>query len=165
MIFYLPIYRQSPEDFRIWLQNKIDIAIENIKVDDSTIVSERLKTRIIMDYENKYGRSWPENCAVGWLKILKGTYGFIFILGKSTPFRSKYPKKYFEQIHPQKTVGGYHNLSFSKCLNANDILNRFREIFKEITSLEPFRGCYIDDTQIVDIYKYVNWIELFNDDK
>lgn len=154
MIFYLPIYNRTRPQFEEWLNYKIEKELgKNIPY--------QLVVQVIDRIEREYGRSWEQNHAIGWIKIEKGQGGFSFVIAKTTgSMRSKKPLKYFELLNPEKCYGGYHTISFKMCNTPDDYMKKFEKIFYEITDQEPFKNCFIDYSQIISIYKHLDWNSL-----
>jgi hypothetical protein len=161
--FYLPIYKTPKEQFFKKIDEKITRRKEEIAQETGGTLSHERALLIADNIEKEYGRSWFENQARGWIKVGKGKGGFTFIPAKSNPLNPHKPKRYFEQIPPDKCFGGYHVITFEKCNSNEEFLNKFEEVFSAIVSQEPFKGCYVDDTQLKKLSKFIDWKALRDD--
>lgn len=161
--FYLPIFKITKEQFFEKIDDKITKRKEEIAQTIGGNLLHASALNIADDIEKEYGGSWFENQAKGWIKVGKGKGGFTFIPAKSNPQNPHKPKRYFEQISPDKCFGGYHIISFEKCNSNEDFLKKFKEIFSDIVSQEPFKGCYVDDTQLKKLSEFIDWKALRDD--
>lgn len=158
VIFYLPIYKDTKEEFESYINSLISKQIDELATHEVVgKVSYQMQTNIADGLEREYGRSWEFNRAKGWLRVSRGSGGFVFSLAKADSIKTRKPKKYFELMLPDQTYGGWHVIDFSKCKTADEVMGKFEEIFNSIVSDGIFKGCYIDDSQIRSIYKYVDW--------
>jgi hypothetical protein len=166
MVFYLPIYKSKnhQQKFIEWLNGKIQKSLSNLEIKSGIPISSRMKLQTEAENEKKYGRSWEQNRAVGWIIINKALGGFTFTISKAYPFSNNLSKKQFEGIPPDKCVGCWHIISFEECTTFESILLKFKSFFKEITSSETFKGCFVDDSSIESIYKFVDWKSFIHSD-
>ncbi|EPW6561015.1 hypothetical protein ACWOKL_004373, partial [Vibrio vulnificus] len=58
--------------------------------------------------------------------------------------------------------GGYHVISFESCANSAEVLELFKRIFSEIVEDSPFKGCFVDDSQIVNLADFIDWKALID---
>lgn len=148
--------------FSKWLSNRIQISTSKLESKSRMPASDFQKMQIETEIERKYGRSWDMNRAVGWIKINKALGGFSFTVAKAIPFSNLYPKKLFESIPPDKCVGGWHVITIAEGTSSDKILSIFKSFFIEVVSSKPFKGCFVDDTAIVSLYKFVDWNSLIS---
>jgi hypothetical protein len=95
MIFYLPIYKEFKDDFDKMYYKDINDEITEIENKINLKLSENMRMQTELEYYKKYGKSWEQNRAVGWIKIELGRGGFNINVAKAHPYRSKIPKKKF----------------------------------------------------------------------
>ncbi|MCG6200846.1 hypothetical protein [Psychromonas antarctica] len=158
MIFYLPIYKQTKEELEAFIDDKTQNEIEALAaLENDGKVSDRLQTLVRSKIHTEYGRSWDQNRAVGWVSVSRGKNGFAFCIGKSNSLKSNSPKKYFELVPSGETHGSWQVIDFLSCNNPEKILSKFVDIFASIVAEGPFKACYIDDSSIRAVYKFVDW--------
>ncbi|WP_231615196.1 MULTISPECIES: hypothetical protein [unclassified Pseudoalteromonas] len=158
MIFYLPIYKDTKDEFEAYIKSLISKQIDELATPEmGGIVSPRIQSNIADRLQREYGRSWELNRAKGWLKVSLGKKGFIFSMAKADNHKTRKPKKYFELMLPEQTHGSWHVIDFSKCKTADDVMSKFESIFTSIVNDGLFKGCYVDDSQIRSIYKFIDW--------
>lgn len=157
MYFYLPIYKETKEQFEDKYENAFAKRISELEAQTDGVISQNMQIRIKDQLAKDMGRSWRENHAVGWIRVGKGKGGFTFIISKSNPERPRSPKRYFDLIPPDKCYGAYHVISFESCTNTAEVLGQFKRIFSEIVQDSPFKGCFVDDSQIVNLSDFIDW--------
>ncbi|QIL89604.1 hypothetical protein ACONUD_07540 [Microbulbifer harenosus] len=158
MIFYLPIYKQSKEEFNDFVASKAQKEIDNISLpENGGSVPDRLQIQIRSRLQTEYGCSWEQNRAVGWVKVARGKGGFSFFIAKSDKLKSKSPKKVFSLIEPNVIPGSWHVIDFSKCKNGEEVLGKFKEVLAGFVEEGDFKGCFVDLSQIQEIHKFVDW--------
>ncbi|BER96726.1 hypothetical protein VCSRO12_3545 [Vibrio cholerae] len=162
MYFYLPIYKETEEQFEKRYEKNFAKRISELEAQSGNVISQRMQMRIKDQLAKDMGRSWQQNQAVGWIRVGKGKGGFTFIISKSNPERPRGPKRYFDRIPPDECYGGYHVISFETCTNSAEVLDLFKRIFSEIVEDSPFKGCFVDDSQIVNLADFIDWKALID---
>ncbi|RZM84083.1 hypothetical protein [Pseudoalteromonas rubra] len=160
MYFYLPIYKETKEQFEQNYEKKFAKRLSELEAQTSGGVSDRMKLMMKDQLAKDMGRSWRENHALGWIRVGKGKGGFTFIISKSNPERPRSPKRYFDLIPPDKCYGNYHVISFEKCVTKEEVLKKFECIFSEIVEDSPFKGCFVDYSQITNLANFIDWKSL-----
>ncbi|EGR0072895.1 hypothetical protein ACWOKL_004330, partial [Vibrio vulnificus] len=94
MYFYLPIYKETKEQFEERYENNFAKRISELEAQGGNVISQRMQMRIKDQLAKDMGRSWRQNQAVGWIRVGKGKGGFTFIISKSNPERPRGPKRY-----------------------------------------------------------------------
>ncbi|HHC6593924.1 TPA: hypothetical protein ACN4AN_003916 [Vibrio parahaemolyticus] len=85
MYFYLPIYKETKEQFEDKYENAFAKRISELEAQTGGVISQNMQIRMKDQLAKDMGRSWRENNAVGWIRVGKGKGGFTFIISKSTP--------------------------------------------------------------------------------
>jgi hypothetical protein len=163
MIFYLPIYKLKKKELEGFVESEAIKEIDDLcSLDDGVHILDSTRSKIRSRHHDKYGLSWEQNRAVGWVKVCCCTGGFSFFIGVSNSINSKSPKKYFKSIASDIIQGTLHKINFSTCNNDDEVLQKFIDIFESFVAGGPFIGCYVDYAQIESVYKYVDWKALIN---
>ncbi len=158
MIFYLPIYKQTKEEFNEEVSKKAQKEIEALVTPETGgYVSQNLQMQIRSRLQKEFGCSWEENRALGWVKVARGKGGFSFFLAKSDKMKSKSPKKVFELIEPSVIPGSWHVINFESCRNSEEVIEKFKGVFSGFVAEGEFKGCFVDFSQIEAIYKFIDW--------
>ena len=160
MYFYLPIYKETKEQFEARYEKAFTKRVSELEDQTSGDVSARMKFMMKDQLAKEMGRSWRENHAIGWIRIGKGKGGFTFIISKSNPEKPMSPKRYFDLIPPDQCYGNYHVISFESCTNSEAVLKKFESIFSEIVEDTPFKGGFVDYSQIKNLADYIDWKSL-----
>jgi len=114
-IFYLPIYRETKSAFNKMYVADLRKILQELKDACNGSIPNRMKMQTEHELFVKYGKSWEQNRAVGWVSVKIGIGGFDFYIGKAQPFRSKIPRKSFVALEKNEQVGEWHTIMFDMC--------------------------------------------------